>query len=114
MYITYAQYSIVAITVMVPNPIWAPDFIGHQEILAHKNLVLKKFWLKEILAQRNFGHKIFVPCMKVVYNNFYTGTKFRGDQISSGPNFLGTKKVRGPNEIRDHFSCSHYFECIKY
>ena len=36
-------------------------------------------------------------------------SKFFWAQISRGPNFLGTKKVRGPNEIGDHFSYSLTF-----
>ena len=36
----------------------------------------------------------------------YLGAKFLGYQFSWGPNFLGTKKVKGPNEIGDHFSYS--------
>ena len=30
--------------------------------------------------------------------------------LMQGPTFSGTKKVRGPNEIGDHFSCSHCSE----
>ena len=33
--------------------------------------------------------------MKMPYNEFHS-------QISQGPNFLGTKAVRGPNEIGDY------------
>ena len=32
--------------------------------------------------------------------------KFLGDHFSRGPNFLGTKKGRGPYVIWDHFSYS--------
>ena len=66
---------------MVLNLIWAPDVFGYQVI-----------W--------------FGPCMKIIIWHFYAGTKLLGAQISRGPNFLGPKKVRGPNEIRDHFSYS--------
>ena len=34
----------------------------------------------------------------------FVGPKFLGAQISWGPNFSGTRKVRGLNEIGDHFS----------
>ena len=45
----------------------------------------------------------------------FLGIKFLGvgDQISWGPNFLETKKVRGPNEIRDHFNCSQKKRYLK-
>ena len=52
---------------MVTDLIWAPDFFG----------------LQEIWSLRNFGPKKF--------GHFYEGTKFLGDQVSQGPNFLGPK-----------------------
>ena len=64
-------------TEMAPYLIWAPGFFGPQAILA--------------------PHE----------NDVRLGTKFLGAQISQGPNFLGAKKVRSPNEIMDHFSYSH-------
>ena len=72
-----------AITEMVPDLIWAPDFFGPQEI-----------W-----SPSKFGPSIKKPC-----DDFRVGTKFIGVHTSWGPNFSGTKKVRGPNEIGDHFS----------
>ena len=82
---------------MVPDLIWAPDFFSSQEILAPQNL----------------GPNKLGPCIKMPYNDFHAGIKFPGDQISWGPNFSGTKKVRGPNEVGDHFSCSLYLESIR-
>ena len=38
----------------------------------------------------------------------FLGPKFLKAQISWGPISLGTKKLRGPNEIGDHFSDSHF------
>ena len=37
----------------------------------------------------------------------FLGPKFLGAQTSLGPDFSGTKQVRGPNKMWDHFSCSH-------
>ena len=44
--------------------------------------------------------------MKEPCNEFHEGLNLLGAQISWGPNFLGPKKFRGPNEIGDHFSNS--------
>ena len=81
---------------MVPDLIWAPDFFGPKEI-----------WSREIWSPRNLVPKKFGPQeIKMPYNDFHAGSKLLGEQISPGPNFLGTKKVTGPNEIGDHFSYS--------
>ena len=79
-----------AITEMVPDFIWAPDFFGS----------------REIRSPRNLGPTKVRSCMKMLCNDFHAGIKLFRAQISRGPNFLGTKKDRGPNEIRDHFSYS--------
>ena len=76
--------------------IWAPYFFVSQEN-----------W-----AQRNMGPKKIGFCKKMPYNDFHAETKFLGTKflwidISRGLNFLGQKKIKGPNEIRDHFSISH-------
>ena len=68
-----------AITGMVPNLIWAPDFFGPQEIWPQRNLGPKKFG---------------GPCMKMHMMIFMlrpniSGTKFLGTKIARGPNFLG-------------------------
>ena len=70
---------------MVPNLIWAPDFFDPPE-----NLGSKKFGSREIWSLHE-NHQMAFSC---------------GAQISWGPNFSWTKKVRGPNEIKDHFSYS--------
>jgi hypothetical protein len=44
-----------AITEMVPDLIWAPDFFGPREISSPRNLVLKKFGPLEIYARRNLA-----------------------------------------------------------
>ena len=67
-----------AVTETVPDLIWAPDFFGPQEI-----------W-----TPRNLGPKNVGPCMKLPYDDFHAGTKFLEAQMSRGPNFLGTKKLR--------------------
>ena len=56
------------------------------------------------MAPKNVG-----PCMKMPYNDIMI-TKFLWTQIYWGPNFLGTKKVKGPNEIGDHFSYSQFWQ----
>ena len=43
------------------------------------------FGLREFFVPKKFG-----PCMKMPYNDFHAGPRIFG----------------GPNEIRDHFSCS--------
>ena len=42
-----------AITEMVPDPIWAPDFFGPQEIWARRNLGPEKFGPGEISSPRS-------------------------------------------------------------
>ena len=69
-----------AVTDLVPDLIWAPDFFGPQKV-----------W-----APRNLGPNKFDPCIKMLYNDIHAEPKFHGDQISWGPNFLGTKKSQGP------------------
>ena len=63
------------ITEMVPDLIWAPDFFGPREI-----------W-----SPRNSGPTKIGSCMKMIYNDFYVGTKFLRAQTSPGSNFLGLK-----------------------
>ena len=75
---------------MVPNLIWSPDFFGPQEIWAPRSLVPEKYGPQEIWSLHE-NHDMAFSCRA---------------QISRGPNFLGPKKVRGPNEIGDHFSYS--------
>ena len=70
---------------MVPDLIWAQG-----------NLVPKKFVPQEILAPRNLVPKKIGPRMKIIMRHFL------GDQISWRRNFLGSKKVGGPNAIGDH------------
>ena len=79
-----------------PNLIWTSEIFGSWKIWAPRMLV--PAW------------KCHVMIFKRRLN--FLGTKFLGDQISWGPNFLGTKKVRGPNEIRDHFSYSPLSMCL--
>ena len=45
----------------------------------------------------------FSPRMKIIVWQFHAVTNIRGSQISRDPNFLGTKKIRGPNEIGGPF-----------
>ena len=70
-------------TEMVPDFIWVPDFFGSGGIWFLRNLVPEKFGPREIWSPDE---------------NHYTAFLCEY-QISKGPNFLGTKKVRGPNEI---------------
>ena len=53
------------------------------------------------LFPKKFGLRI-----KIIVWYLYEGPKFVGDQVSQRPNFLEIKKVRGPNEIGDHFNYS--------
>ena len=81
---------------MVPDLIWATDFFGPQAIWSPSNLVPEKFGPLEIWSPRNLG-----LCMKMPYNDFNAKTKYLGNQISLGPNFLGPKfledqKSKGP------------------
>ena len=75
---------------MVPNSLWPLTF-----------LVPKTFGPRESWAPKKFS-----SCMKIIIWHFHARTSILGAQISLGPNFLGTKKVRGQNEIGDHFSYS--------
>ena len=77
---------------MVSDLIWALAFFGFQEIWAPKSLVPKKFG----------------PFIELPYYDFNAGSKFFRTQISRGP-----KKVRGPNEIMDHFSYSLFKGCLE-
>ena len=69
----------MAVTEMVADLIWAPGNLGPG-----------KFVPREIWSLPE-NHYIAFSCR---------------NQSLWGPNFLGTKKVRSPNEIRDHFSYS--------
>ena len=73
---------------MFPDLIWAPDFVGPQ-----------KYGPPEIWSLKKFG-----PYMKIIIWHFYAKTNFLGAHISQGPNFSGTKKMRG-----DHFSTKVLF-----
>ena len=42
--------------------------------------------------------------MWIILRPNFSWSKILGAQISQGPNFMGTKEVRSPNEIWDHFS----------
>ena len=86
----------MAITEMVPDHIWAPDFFGPQEIWALRNLGPEKFGPRQVWALQEKA------------NDFHAGNKFLGAHISRGPNFLGTKKVRGPNVFGDQLSYSRF------
>ena len=72
------------------------------------HLVPWLFW-----APRSLGPAWKSHVMIFVQGPIFSGPIFLRDQTSWGPNFLGTKKVRGPNEIGDHFSCSliWFFSC---
>ena len=80
----------MALTEMVPNLIWAPDFFGPE-----------KFWPQEVWSLRNMEPKKFGTRMKIITWHFHAGPKhlrpkFLGDQISWEPNFLGTKFLGDP------------------
>ena len=50
---SYSQSIKLAVTEMVPDLIWAPDFFCPHKIWALRNLVAKKFGPREIWAKRN-------------------------------------------------------------
>ena len=68
---------------MVPDLIWAPDFFGPQEIWAPKG------WSPQNLLPPKYCH-----IMIFIRGPNFVGPKFVGAQISWGPNFSGTKKMR--------------------
>ena len=82
---------------MVPNLIWAPEFLGPHKIWALRNLGPKKASFEKAMTTFMRGPYIL-------------GTKFLGAQISQGTNFVGPKKVRVTNENGDHFSYSRKIE----
>ena len=82
---------------MVPNLIWAPEFLGPHKIWALRNLGPKKASFEKAMTTFMRGPYIL-------------GTKFLGAQISQGTNFVGPKKVRVTNKIGDHFSYSRKIE----
>ena len=88
----------LAITEMVPDLIWAPDFFGPWEIWAPRNLSPKKFGPWEIWAPRSLDTAWKSCVMVFMRATIFLGLIFLGDQISWGP------KVRGQNEIGDYFS----------
>ena len=68
---------------------WGPNFLG------------TKFPGDQISWGPNFSGTKFLRDQKGA------GSRFLGPKFLAEPNFLGTKKVRGPNEFGDHFSyCS--------
>ena len=92
-----------------PISIWASDFSGPQEIWSPRKLGPNKFGPREIWALKNL-----FPSWKSSHGFFMQGPNllvpnFLGNQISWVSNFSGTKKVRGQNEIGDHFSYSLLF-----
>ena len=87
----------MALTEMVPNLIWAPEFLGPHKIWALRNLGPKKASFEKAMTTFMRGPYIL-------------GTKFLGAQISQGTNFVGPKKVRVTNENGDHFSYSRKIE----
>ena len=80
------QPLVEAVTEMIPDLIWAPEFFGPKDIQAPDK---------------------FRPRMKIIIWQFYAVTNILGAQISRDPNFLGLQKVRGSNdEMGDHFRLS--------
>ena len=73
---------------MVPDLIWTPDFFGSLEIFPSRNYVFKTFGPLEIWSPH---HYVKFSCKA---------------KISLGQHFFGNQKVKGPNEIEDHFSYS--------
>ena len=67
---------------MVPDFIWAPDFLGP----------------REIRSPRNLGPTKVGSCMKMLCNDFHAGIKFLWAQTFQGPNFSGTKFLGGPKK----------------
>ena len=53
--------SIKAVTELVPEPIWSPEFFGPQEIWSPRNLVPEKFGPREIWSPRNLAPEKFGP-----------------------------------------------------
>ena len=85
----------MAVTKMVLDHVWAPDFFGPREIWSPKNLVPRKF----------------DPCMKIIIcrDQAYWGPnfnfwrpKFLGDQISWGPKKSGARMRSGPIQLQPH------------
>ena len=88
---------------------WSLISFGPPTLLAPYFFIPKKFGPRDIWQMSH---------MKMLNNNLQAGTKIWGpifleDQISRVPNFSGTDffgtKKRSPNNIRVHFSTSHYF-----
>ena len=71
-----------------------------------RNLDPEKFGPWEVWALRSLGPTWKSYVMIFMQRPNFLGPTFHGDQTAWGQNFLGTKKVRGPNEIGDHFSYS--------
>ena len=69
----------MALTGMVPNLIWAPEFLGPHKIWALRNLGPKKASFEKAMTTFMRGP-------------YFLGTKFLGAQISQGTNFVGPKK----------------------
>ena len=84
----------VAITKMVPDHIWAvPKKFGPQEIWS------TRYWAPRNLGPEKFGPRGIYPLMKITRMH-YTAFSCR-DQHFWGPNFLETKKLRGPKHKCD-------------
>jgi hypothetical protein len=104
--------NFMAITVMVLNILWGPDFFGAQDVLdlknlSPKNLVVEKYGAQDIWAPHESHHIAFSWGVIISLGPNFSGSKF--NQISQGPNFVGIKKVRSPNEIGDHFNYSQCY-----
>ena len=83
--------------------------LQYEYIRAVNEMVPKKFGPREIWAPRNLVPEKLGPLIKMLYNDFYARPKFLG---SRGPNFLGTKKVRGHFSLRTVVSFAQLVETI--
>ena len=74
------RLDLLAITEMVPNLIWAPDFFGPQEI-----------WFREVWAPHKNHYMAFLWRDQISWGASFSGPKFLGTQTSQGPIFWAQK-----------------------
>ena len=92
-----------AVTELVPELIWAPDFFGPQEIWALRNLGPRKFgpgeiWAPEIWSPHLFGPREIWALRNAGSKKFGRRIKKPCDGSQAGNNFLGTHISWGPKK----------------
>ena len=75
----------MAVTEMVSDHIWAPDFFGSQEVWSPRNLDPEKFSPRMKIITWHFHAGANILGAQIFWEPYFWGTKFLGDQKSQAP-----------------------------